>query len=127
MEFTDNYILFLCLNCLPYKGIKWKDQQYFHVFLYSIWMWLISLSFSSRPFLETQMQTVLYTVSFSIPLKQDFSVLCLWTGIRMAELECALKCMDAHTVSVLLDQLNEMTMHHCLLIPKLNLKVEFQA
>lgn len=91
----------------------------------SIRLWLISFSFSSRPFLETQMLTVLYTISFSIPLKQDFSVLCLWTGIPMAELECALKCMDAHTVSVLLNQLNEMTTHHCLLLPKLHLKVDF--
>lgn len=42
----------------------------------------------------------------------------------MAELECALKCMDAHMVSVLLSLLNEMTIHQCLLLSKLHLKAD---
>lgn len=90
-----------------------------------MWMWLISFSFSSRPFLETQMQTVSCTISFSILLKQDSSVLCLWTGIQMAGLECALKYTDAHIVSLFLSQLNEINLNQCLWLPKLHLKVDF--
>lgn len=76
-----------------------RSRLLLYMYVFSIDI-VIFFSISSRLFQETQMQTVLCTISSNIPSKQDFFVLSPWTGILMVELECVLRFTDAYIVSV---------------------------